>query len=158
MKPQMSQQEKQVRDYFTRTYASMKRHQHQRKQGGLPFTKSEFIKWFWQQENSRRLFTNWVSHNCPKNIIPSVDRIDDTQGYQFDNMRITTFRDNHQQQSLKRSVPVQQINSDGDVVAIHQSMSQAARTLGLPRSAIPRAIKTGGIANGYYWRKVPQAL
>lgn len=155
MKPQMSHEQKQIRDYFTITFASMKRHQKRRKQGDLPFTKEDFINWFWSQNNSNYLFKNWAEYGCAKNLKPSIDREDLSKGYEFSNMRIMTHRENHHRQSLMRGAFVQQVDEDGNVVAIFPSMNQATQTLKLSRSAIPRAVKTGGKAGGYYWRKLP---
>ncbi len=154
MKPQMNQQQKQERDFFTDSYASIKQRQKLRNHGDLPFTKEEFIRWFWKKSNSGFLFDNWVKNNCCKDLKPSVDRINDDQGYYFNNMKLTTFRDNHHKQSLKKSIAVQQINTQGEIIAIYQSMRQAAKTLGLSRSAIPRAIKTHTKANGSYWERL----
>lgn len=52
-----------------------------------------FIKWAYEN-GYKSLYDNWVKSDCHKDFRPSVDRIDNSKGYTFDNMDLTTWKIN----------------------------------------------------------------
>jgi len=136
----------------TTIYASMKQHSKTRNHEDLPFTKDQFIEWFWKQKGIENLMNQWKRSNYSKWLKPSVDRINNSKGYYFPNMRIVTFSENHYKQTLFKSCPVEQLDDSGNVLAIYPSINNARRVVGINRTGIGRAISKNTKAGGYYWR------
>jgi hypothetical protein len=54
----------------------------------------DFKKWI-IDNGFNELFNKWVESGFKKELAPSVDRIDTTKPYAFDNMRLVTWKENH---------------------------------------------------------------
>ena len=65
------------------------------------YTLDELKNWVFSQPNFETLFNEWVASGFNRFKTPSIDRIDEKKGYNFDNIRLTTWRDNLDKQSLK---------------------------------------------------------
>ncbi len=57
-------------------------------------SRSSFIEWAYEQPTLKRLFRQYKQSNWDFKICPTVDRIDPTRGYTFDNMRFITQSEN----------------------------------------------------------------
>lgn len=60
------------------------------------YTKKELSEWLRKQGLFHELYARWVISGYKKSRKPSVDRIDDYVGYQFDNIQLMTFGDNQE--------------------------------------------------------------
>ena len=109
---------------------------------GYNFTinKEEFRTWAYAN-GILKLYKAWVESGHQKKLKPSVDRINDYNGYFFDNMRLVTDAENRQKQyedirlgrstSGARCKPVLCFNKDGgSLVARYVSISSAKRAVG----------------------------
>jgi len=60
------------------------------------YTKEELKKWIFEQLNFETLYNNWVNSWCLKDLVPSVDRLNDNISYTLDNIRLITWIENKQ--------------------------------------------------------------
>lgn len=74
-------------------YKTQKRHQKIRGHGEMPYTKAELSSWL-HENGFVDLFRKWKESGFKKEYKPSVDRIDSTKGYAFDNIQLITWQDN----------------------------------------------------------------
>lgn len=60
------------------------------------YSLKEFREWLFNQKNFKLLFNNWVKSDYKKDKRPSVDRLDNLQGYFFDNIQLLTWEENNE--------------------------------------------------------------
>ena len=65
------------------------------------YTLDELKSWVFSQPNFETLFNEWVASGFDKWKKPSIDRIDEKLSYNFSNIRLVTWRENLDKQSLK---------------------------------------------------------
>ena len=58
------------------------------------YTHQELKEWCFKQPIFHKLYRNWVKSGYYKMAKPSCDRLDNSKGYTFDNLRIVTFHEN----------------------------------------------------------------
>ena len=106
------------------------------------YSLSEFREWLYAQNIFFKLYDDWVYSNFCKKLKPSVDRIDDSKGYSFDNIQLMTWEENNKKANKdmrsgklihghKPQKPVRQYNLDGVFIEQFVSISEAARQLGI---------------------------
>lgn len=66
------------------------------------YSLEEFREWFFDQENFNKIYDSWVISGFSKELVPSVDRLDDSKSYSFDNIRLVTWKENYNKQMLKK--------------------------------------------------------
>ena len=67
-----------------------------KKRNHLPptYTKQELSDWLFNDWVFDLLYTNWCNLGYEKSIKPSIDRLDDSKGYSFDNIQLMTWEEN----------------------------------------------------------------
>lgn len=70
------------------------------------YTLDELRSWVFSQPNFETLFNEWVASSFDKWKTPSIDRINEKLSYTFDNIRLTTWRDNLDKQSAKHKAGI----------------------------------------------------
>jgi len=106
------------------------------------------------------LYERWVKSGYNKDLKPSIDRIDDFDGYSFVNIRLGTWRENkdHQADDITngtgtsgRRCKAVECYKDGVMINKYHSYSEAARQVGY---SFDRVLKSGNKdgKNGYIWR------
>ena len=117
------------------------------------YTKEEFYEWCLNQELFHELFKNWLEGDCIRSLSPSADRIDDSKGYSFENIRLMTWGENKALYEANMvGTPVDQVALDGTVVATYRSQKEASRAMNCHQSNIYAAITCGYSAMNYKWR------
>ena len=91
------------------------------------------------------LDNNWVNSGYKRDMKPSIDRLDNSRGYSFDNIRLVTFRENymtyHDDVTENRYVSkkgsgrfesraIVKITKHGEVVGRYRSVADALREHG----------------------------
>ncbi|APC44457.1 endonuclease VII [Pseudoalteromonas phage PH357] len=122
-------------------YKTMKRHQKLRphNEDVLPFNKDAFKIWL-EDNGFQEKYEDWVISGYEKNVKPSVDRLDDYKGYSFDNMRLVTWKDNHNHQandilegksrSGERCHTIGKYTTEGELIETYISYQHVRRELG----------------------------
>ena len=57
-------------------------------------------EWVLSQPEYDEIYKAWVLSGYDKNYTPSIDRIDDSKGYSFDNVQIMTWSENRMKEAL----------------------------------------------------------
>jgi len=125
----------------------------------VPYTKQELSEWMYKN-GFKELYEDWVKSGFQKDMKPSCDRLDDFNGYSFDNMRLVTWKENREKQRLDilngtgtsgtRCKALEQFNSEMKKIAEYVSFSEAKRQKGY---SMERSIRSGRKdKNGFYWR------
>ena len=108
------------------------------------------------------LHEKWVENGYNKDLRPSVDRIDDSKPYSFDNIQLIIWKENDEKAKNDRKTGKLITSQNKSVKGIHKqtgkevvfySTHQAERSLGINHSNISKCCK--GIAKsagGYHWK------
>lgn len=125
------------------------------------YSKQEFIDWCLSKVLFHKIYDEWVESNYDKMKIPSIDRLDNSKGYSFDNIRIVSWKDNLnalfsdvRSGDLKIShKKVAQYSASGDLIKTYPSTRFAERNYGFDSSSISRCCR--GIYKkhkGFIWK------
>lgn len=125
------------------------------------YNKLELTDWLLKND-FENLFNQWVDSNYKKHLAPSVDRLDDLQGYSFDNIRLVTWDVNRDKiydqrndctRITKQNRQVSQFTIEGEFIKSYPSIAFAARETNIQRTNI-NAVCTGKVhqAGGYFWQ------
>lgn len=145
---------------ITTLFICMKRRSKQRKHAPPKFTKVQLTKWLYDN-GFQKLYDDWVNSGYNRWKKPSCDRLDDSKGYSFDNIRLTTWKANkdkqtedillHRSTSGERCKTTQRIDASGNVLKEWVSLNAARRETGI--SGLDYYIHTIQLApDGYYYR------
>ena len=131
--------------WITRAYGNMTSRNRGKFGEELTFTKDEFAGWLDRYYGGSfcELFKAYVDRGCDKNLVPSIDRIDDYKPYLLSNIRLTTWEINNEKgrRSKKNreqcgemaksvwSKMVAQLSLEGEVLKVYPSVRQAERDL-----------------------------
>ena len=143
-------------------YKTQKRNNKLRGHGDIPYTKKELSLWLYDN-NFKSIYDSWVRSGWLKSKKPSVDRIDDLNGYSFLNIKLGTWASNmkHQHQDIingigtsgKRCKKIYKYDGVKNLIATYVSYSSAARDIGYSLEyQIKKNIKC---RSGYYWSYEP---
>lgn len=126
------------------------------------YSKAELFEWVTSQHHFSDLYENWKKSGYEKDLIPSIDRLDDFKGYSFDNIRLVTWKDNRMKSTCqhKNGVgifekfcnAVVQISMDGEYIHEYASCHQAAQVIGTSDANIGgAAMGRQATAAGFQW-------
>lgn len=109
------------------------------KKAGRPppaYTYEQLHDWITTNPNFPALHSAWVASGRQMDLIPSVDRLDNTQSYDLNNIQLVTWKQNHTNQGIqhrsgqylhKASKGVRQLDLDGNFIMEHPSVACALR-------------------------------
>ncbi len=127
----------------------------------VKYTKQELIDWLYSQHLFHDLYDLWVMSGFDKNQRPSVDRIKNKIGYEFGNIQVMTWRDNQLKYADEVAskvengtrVKVVQLTKDEKFVAVFDSVTEAADSLGRTKGNISSACSGHRkSAYGFKWK------
>lgn len=154
---------------ITSIYSHQKEHSLTRKHLPPTYTKKQLIEWILSRENFNNIFNNWTNSGHNKKLSPSIDRIDNNFGYSLDNIKLTTWEENHRKarddmrnKKLVHSSffhgghkSVVQYDKEGNFIGEYISTMEAERKTGVSNSHISSCClgrygrKTTG---GFIWK------
>jgi hypothetical protein len=144
-----------------RIYDSQRTSSKKRKHNLPTYSQQWLIDFIMSNKNFNTMYNNWVESNYDRNLIPSIDRIDDYKGYTEDNIRLVVFKDNRNRYysdakngiNNKQNKSIIQLTKDGKKVNIFHSISEAYRITGIDRGDISKvALNKKKSAGGFIWR------
>ena len=153
---------------FTETGVISKMYGHQKERnkskgyGDLPYSKLELSVWLYNNGYAE-LYRAYFESGLNKDLKPSCDRLEDTLGYDFNNMQLVTYRENIDKcYSMRRSgsanhggakqYPVMQMTKDKVYINEFHSIAEAERVTGIPKSNISgNCLGKRKTAGGYCW-------
>lgn len=146
----MKAEEQKLSEFMTRTFSSM-RHKSKRRGHEMPkFSKNEFVEWLYTQDIEIK-WKKYIDSGYNNHLRPSVDRIDDYVGYEFENMQVITWRENHIKgiNSIKHhersknqhlTKPCFLYTKSGEFVAAFENYKKASIHIGCHHASISRAV------------------
>ena len=109
------------------------------------YNAKELANWFISHPKFFDMWDEWDLGNRQKHMKPSVDRIDNTKGYSFDNIQLTTWQENLMNKCkdvkdgkymVQNERKVVQYTIAGKKIQEHYSISSAERETGISASNI----------------------
>ena len=128
------------------------------------YTNKQLQDWLQNDKKFGQIYDKWVESGYTKSMKPSVDRLDDSKGYSFDNIQLTTWGENKakghrdmRKGKIKHGHNPQkaviQVDSEGLVVGEFVSACEAQRQTGIHQSNISACclgkLNTTG---GFVWK------
>lgn len=153
----MASSEKYLRSFkgvLTAIYHSQKSSSKVRGHAPPAYSKSELGEWLTAQPMLTTLWGAWENSGYLSEFKPSVDRLDDTKGYSFSNIRLVTWAVNEAKGHLlhDKKQAVTQSTLCGKYIAEHASILEAANSIGKPTRNIRKCVKgERNKAYGFTW-------
>lgn len=102
------------------------------------YTLSEFTAWVTAQPDFHALYEAWKTAGYPKDLAPSIDRIDDSLPYSLTNIQVLSWEANRAKAAQSKANnallvnhrSVTAFNKDGSVYKTYPSMAEAMREFG----------------------------
>ena len=144
-------------------YSSHKKSHIIRKINKVEYSRDELIDWAMSQQLYHTLHKEWEMSGYNKYMAPSVDRIDDYQGYNLVNIQLMTWGENRDKYCFdqknginkKRLVPIAQINTDNKILNTFLSISIASRHTRIDTSSIIKCCQNKRkTAGGFKWEYI----
>lgn len=145
---------------ITRIYNGEKQASKDRNHPMPTYTKKELSLWLYDN-GIEKIYLIWKSSKYQKNLSPSVDRLNSTLPYTFNNIRLVTWKDNNEiayierkncKRITKQCKEINQLTLNDEIIQTFGSIAHAARETGFCRTNINFACKKGrDIAHGYKW-------
>ena len=125
------------------------------------YTRKELHDWLMAQPLFHHLFHLYKVSGFDRMLAPSVDRIDDYDGYTFSNIQLMTWKENRDKghadvfsgTNSKSTTKVVQFTKDGEELATYNSLALAERATGVARQDIYKVAKgKRNYAGGFIWK------
>jgi hypothetical protein len=149
-----SRYSKSLKTLVTAIYSKQRSKSKDRKHPNPSYTKIELMEYILEHPNFESIYKAWINSNYNSWYKPSIDRIDISLGYSFDNIRLVTWRENHQAQKRLTSIPIYRIDRySGRILSEYDSIMDACRKHGLESSSLSAVVKldNGKIELGSIW-------
>lgn len=141
--------------YRTQVYNCKKRNQ------PLPvYTREELKEYLFSLSYFHSLYEIWKTSNFNVDHVPSIDRLDNSKSYSFNNIRLLPWKKHNElgHKAMKNGEvlvghkAIKQYCACGCFVKKYVSISEASRTLNISHKAIVRSIKNNTICKGYNFK------
>jgi hypothetical protein len=100
-------------------------------------TRDEFINQFINDGTFLKLYKEWQESNYDYNLIPSIDRIDISEGYVIGNMQFLTQKKNAIKDKKTKQVLV--YDKKGNFIKKYESVTETSKELNIPIATISSA-------------------
>jgi len=132
--------------YNSQKNSSIKRNHHQ-----PMYTREQLFSWATSQKIFNELYNQWVASGFETSKRPSVDRLDESKGYSFDNIQLMTWGENSYKDKVRQMIKVNQVK-DGKIINTFNSIRGAGRETGICQSDIVKCCKgKQSMAGGFIW-------
>jgi hypothetical protein len=118
------------------------------------YTALELSLWLRKNEKFMNQFRVWEEGRYKPGDRPWVIRKDLTKDFEFNNLTIVSQNEYYRINGRRHSTPIEQVDEEGNVVAVHPSIRGAAKIMGVNKGSIKGAIKNPHRKSvGYFWRE-----
>lgn len=136
--------------YAKRKYSEMKSRVKRKNFNEIQFTINEFLQWIMNNDNYKKIYSNYADNNKNRKLCPSIDRKDDYKTYSFDNIRLVTWEENKDKynsdrlvgKNTKQSKPVISICISTGKKNEYHSAHYASQQTKIDRASINRSCRT----------------
>ena len=106
------------------------------------YSLGELRSWVLNQPNFEILYYKWVQSNYDKWLVPSIDRIRDDEGYNFNNIQLVSFKENSDKplSYTRKGKGIDIKNIQTGKTKSFTSIKAAADFLKSPRSSVSRLV------------------
>jgi len=115
---------------------------HSKTRGHIPpkYSRVDLQEWLFLQDRFHLMYDEWVKSGFVKKLTPSIDRLNDSRGYAFDNIQLVTWEDNYKKHKAQvvngsayksKNKPVIQLSIDNVEVGEFYSITEAGRQTGI---------------------------
>lgn len=147
----------------SRIYAHQKEKSRQRGHQAPAYSRDELLAWMDNNPNFDNLYNRWARSGFKRNLAPSVDRLDNSKGYTFQNIELTSWDVNAKRayRDMRTGTIVREYNAHRPVIVYNDqgeklfetiSMCGAQRRTGVNRGRIFKACREASAADGYTFR------
>jgi hypothetical protein len=147
-----------IKSIFSHQISSSKARSHNKPE----YTFDELHAYLINNQIFNNLYNAYVASDFNQWKAPTVDRLDETKGYSFDNIQIVSFDENKRNHDegrktgkiiTKQMIPILKYSKQGEFICEYPSIGMAARDVGHDGSHITRCAKGGRpTAGGYIWK------
>lgn len=128
------------------------------------YTLTELRNWCLKQSKFDNLYDKWVNSNYNKMLIPSLDRIDDSKHYSFDNVQLMTWKENREKEALDMrngklivtknpQKAISQFDENGNFIKDYVSLNEACRQTGINTGSIYAVLNNKRKScKGFIWK------
>jgi len=125
------------------------------------YTKKEFLSWCLNNDTFLELHKNWEESNYLLGLVPSIDRLNDTLGYSFDNIQVVTWDENNKLghirerngETTRRCKSVLQYDLDNNFIKEYYSLKTAEIATGVRNGNISHCCKGNyKSSGGFIWK------
>ena len=108
------------------------------------YSKDELIEWL-SDNNFNTISQSWIDSGFEKDMCPSIDRLDNSIGYNINNIELVTWLENkkrsyeyyrHHGTGVIQSKPVEKYSLNNEYIETYYSLSEAARKVNGQKQAI----------------------
>ena len=145
------------RHIVTSLYVKQKTKSKERGHPPPTYTKKELHQYIINHPDYKIIYDNWIKNNCNKWFRPSIDRLDTSKGYSFDNIRLTTWSINHKAEAILKSEPIYILDRYNNIILKrYKSIMDASRDLKVKSAEISVLcrLNNGKQKLNYIWMKV----
>lgn len=124
--------------FCKKIYATQKTHSVTRGHPAPQYSQEDLLLWLQSQPMFLDMYSAWQDAGYPKELAPSVDRIDDSIPYQLNNLQLMTWGANRAKAAADKKTstllvnhrPVAAYLPNGDLYKRYSSMAEAMREFG----------------------------
>lgn len=141
---------------ITKIYSNQRNSSKQRNHTAPTYTKVELTVWLHDQDEFFPLYDAWVNSKFNKELIPSIDRLDDDYGYSFGNIQLITWGENRDKGTASTAKINQKVilqyDKQGVFLAEYPSIMQASKVTNTSMPGISKAcLGVQNTAGNFIW-------
>ena len=138
---------------ITSIWSGQKSHSKYRGHTSPNYTNEQLVVWLYDN-NFKELFDNWVLSGYDRNMKPSVDRLNDRNNYNFENIQLLIYIDNMKKTKQLQTKRVSQI-LDEKIIKVYNSVKEAFDETSIRHiSDAARKYNGRSTAGGFKWEYV----